>query len=352
MPQNTGTYDISALLATQNTTAAQFGLDTIAATLQRDLAAHNALVADMVGQMCEITTDRQRRYGTSVDGEMMEVDEYGRAPTQRASAGATVAFPLRTFQFNVGWDAKYMETATPADIARATASAQQAHLRGIRRELQKAIYRSANYTFNDFLVDKIDLGVKRFVNGDSAAIPNGPNAETFDGSTHSHFNANATLTAAALLANVNDVVEHGFGGRVMTVINVADEAAVRLLSGFKEYADPRLVYRATDTPAQTLDISRLDNRAIGLFGASEVWVKSWGIANYAFSFDAGSPQKPLAFRQRSQTALQGLRLAAHLPSYPLFADVMEAEFGVGVWTRTNGAVLKFDNASYSDPTIS
>jgi hypothetical protein len=30
---------------------------------------------------------------------------------------------------------------------------------------------------------------------------------------------------------------------------------------------------------------------------------------------------------------------------------MEAEFGVGVWTRTNGAMLYFGGTSYTDPTI-
>ena len=56
-------------------------------------------------------------------------------------------------------------------------------------------------------------------------------------------------------------------------------------------------------------------------------------ANYTFTWDAGSPP-PLAFRQRSNTALQGLRIAATNSAYPLYAQFMEAEFGVGVWART------------------
>ncbi len=62
--------------------------------------------------------------------------------------------------------------------------------------------------------------------------------------------------------------------------------------------------------------------------------------------------KPLAFRQREAASLQGLRIAAQLDTHPLYAQYMEAEFGVGVWTRTNGAVLYFGGASYTDPTIS
>lgn len=354
MTLNTGTYDISSLLAARFQSAAEYGLDTIQRVLQADLAAHNAIVNDMLTTLCEPTTERQRIYGTSADGEMVEVDEFGRAPTQSPKTGATVGFPLRLFQFPIGWTEKWMQVHTPADMAQAQLGAEAAHLRRIQREIKTAIYLSANYTFNDHLIDKIDLAVKRFVNADSAAIPNGPNGETFDGASHTHYDANAGLTAAVLQANIDDVIEHGYGGSVLAAINKTNEAAVRLLTGFVAYPDPRLavpVYSATGIPSQKLDISRLDNRAIGVFGGAEVWVKSWAIAGYSFAWDAASPNKPLAFRQRTQAGLQGLRIAATNSAFPLTAQFLEAEFGIGVWTRTNGAVLDFVNGAYTDPTI-
>lgn len=348
----TGTHDISTLLAARFQSAATYGLDTIQRILEADVAAHNQIVQSLVGDLCELTTDRQRKYGTSISGEMVEVDEYGRAATQVAKPGATVGFPLKLFQFSIGWTEKWFETHTPADMATATQNAQKAHLRAIQRDIKKAIFLATNYTFNDFLVDKVDLSVKRLVNADSANIPDGPNGETFDGSTHTHYNANAGLTADTLKASINDVIEHGHGAGVRVAISRTDEAAVSLLTGFKAYSDPRLVYRVTDTPAATLDITRLDNRAIGIFEGAEVWVKPWAIANYAVAWDASAPDKPLAFRQRDATSMQGLRIAATLRTFPLVAQYMEAEFGVGVWTRTNGAVFFFNGAAYSDPTIS
>lgn len=347
----TGTHDINTLLATRFQSAAEFGLDTIQRVLAADLAAHNAIVQEMVADLCEITTDRQRKYGTSVSGEMVEVDEYGRAQTQLAKPGATVGFPLRMFQFNVGWTEKWFQLHTPADMAVSVQNAQKAHMRALQRDIKRAMYASANYTFNDFLVDKVDLAVKRFVNADSASIPDGPNGETFDGASHTHYNTNASLTATVMQTNIEDVIEHGHGNQVRVAIARADETAVRALSGFVAYPDPRIIYRNTDTPGQTLDISRLDNRAIGIFNGAEVWVKPWGIANYVLAWDAGDPNKPLAFRQRSNTALQGLRIAATLNTYPLVAQYMEAEWGIGVWTRTNGAILYFANSTWADPTI-
>lgn len=351
MTTNVGTYDISSLLATRNQSAAEFGVDTIRRVLDADLAAHNALVTAMMGELCEVTNDRQRRYGTSADGEMIEVDEYGRAPTQKPLVGATVGFPLRLFQFPVGWTAKWLEANTPADMAQAVLGAETAHLRRIQKEIKIAGFLSANFTFNDHLIDKIDLAVKRFVNADSATIPNGPNGEIFDGASHTHYNFVNGLAAADMLANINDVIEHGHGGSVRVAISKTDETATRALSGFTAYPDPRIVFRNTDAPGQTLDISRLDNRAIGIFGGAEVWVKPWAIANYQFAWDAASPNKPFAFRQRTQQTLQGLRLAAENSSHPLIAQYLEAEFGIGVWTRTNGAFLYFGAGAWADPTI-
>lgn len=347
----TGTHDISSLLEIDFQSADEFGLDALADTLQADLDAHNAAATEMVQEMAELTTEREGVSGTSSDGEMHEVDEYGLAPTQKPEVGERVAWPLRLFQFNIGWTAKYLQVATPADLAQAQLDAEAAHWRAIIREIKRAIYGSANYSYRDHLIDNMVLGIKRFVNADGDGIPKGPNGESFDGGTHTHYDANNGWLAAALTAIINDVLEHGHGNSIKVAINTADETAVRGLSGFVPYPDPRIIYRATDTPGQTLDISRLDNRAIGVFGGAEIWTKSWALDNYPFVWDSGDPRKPLRFRQRSQTALQGLRIAFQNADYPLYAKDMEAEFGVAVNTRTNGAVLYVGGSSYVNPTI-
>lgn len=354
MANNTGSLDINSLLAARFQSAAAFGLSTIQQVLEADIAAHNLLMQQMLGELCEFTVDRQRIYGTSADGEMIEVDEYGQAPTQRSLPGATVGFPLRLFQFNLGWTKKWFETSTPADMAIATQAAEQAHKRAVQREIKRAIFLSSNYTWNDYLVDKVDLNVKRLVNADGAKIPNGPNGETYNGASHTHYTAEASLTAANLTASINTTIEHGHGGMVKTAIARADEAAVRALTGFVAYLDARVIAATNAQSAGqglTLDVSRLDNRPIGVFAGSEIWVKPWAIQNYAFTWDAGSPKKTLAFRQRDAAALQGLRIAAEWDDHPLYAQFMEAEFGVGVWTRTNGSVHYFGGGSYTDPII-
>lgn len=349
---STGTHDLSTLLAARDQSVAQFGLTNIIPILERELAAHNAVATMLVTDLAEFTTDRQRKYGVSSAEDMVEVDEYGRSATKVNKPGSTLGFPLKLFQYALGWTRKWFENKTPADLAIAVQAAERAHLRMLTRELKRSFMFSTNYTWTDFLVDNVDLSVKRLVNADGASIPEGPNSEVFDGSSHTHYLARAggSLAASDLTGAINTVIEHGYGASVKAAISKTDEATFRALSGFSAYPDPRVVYRNTDTPGQTLDISRLDNRAIGIFGGAEVWVKSWMPANYTFVWDSGS-DKPLVVRQRANGTTPGLRIAAEIDSFPLHAQYMEAEFGVGVYNRTNGAVLYFGGTSYANPTI-
>lgn len=349
---STGTHDISTLLAARDQSVAQYGLVNIIPILNRELEAHNQIANMLVMDLAEFTTDRQRKYGVSSSENMEEVDEYGRSATKVNKPGSTVGFPLKLFQYALGWTRKWFENKTPADLAIATQAAERAHLRMLTREVKRAFFLSSNYTFTDFLVDNVDLSVKRLLNADSASIPEGPNNETFDGSSHTHYLARAggSVAASDVTGAINTVIEHGYGSAVRLAISRTDETTFRGLSGFTAYPDPRVIYRNSDTPGQTLDISRLDNRPIGIIGGAEVWVKSWMMANYAFVWDAGS-EKPLVVRQRANGTTPGLRIAAEIDAFPLHAQYMEAEFGVGVWNRANGAVLYFGNTSYANPTI-
>lgn len=354
----TGTLVMADLQANRFQSAAEFGLDRIQPVLEADLAAYNMINDEIMSDIAEITTDRQRIYGGSAAGEMYESDEFDRGVAVKATGGSTVGFPLLKFVKDIGWTRDYSLMATPADYAETSIAVQAMYSRAWQREMKKAIFLSANYTFRDrFVPPLIDLSVKRLINADSMAIPNGPNGETFTASSHTHYDFldGASPTAAALTALIEDVVEHGHGAQVRININRAAETAVRALTGFVAYTDPRLTLGTqANQPTQRLDIGRLDNRAIGLFGAAEVWVRSWVPAGYVFVYDAGSPLKPLVMRQHPSTAVRGLRLVATIEDYPLYAQVMEAYMGFGIWQRSNGAVLFYAGGAvaYVDPVIS
>jgi hypothetical protein len=149
--------------------------------------AHNIQFNEMLMDFIDRTTDRQRRYGGSASMAMDEVDEFGRADAQKIPGGVTVGFPLRLFQESVQWTRKFMQNATTTELAAQFTAAQDAHILRLQRQIKRAIFTATNYTFTDKLVDNVDLAVKAFVNADSASIPNGPNGETFDGTSHTHY---------------------------------------------------------------------------------------------------------------------------------------------------------------------
>lgn len=355
----TGTHDISALRELRFQSVLSYGLDNLAVALQRDMDIHNAMVQDMIGTLAFPTTERGMVYGVGVNGEMIERDEYTRAPTQRAQVGAAVDFPLRSFQRAIGWTADFFRRATVADMAEAQVAQQRAHLNALHRGVARALFRATNYTAYDYTRDNYELKVKALLNGDGAPIPGGPTGESFDPATHSHYlgiaaNPNAEQLDAALHALLTHVIEHGHGEGLKLIISRTNEQQVRATPSFYAYTDPRVAIAITDTAARgTLDITRVDNRAIGIFGPAEVWVRSWAVTNYFLATAVAGPptDRPLAFRQHPEPEMQGLRLRAQNLAFPLYAEYVEADFGFGAYNRTNGAVLHVGNTTYQEPNI-
>jgi hypothetical protein len=317
--------------------------------LQADLAAWNSMVQSQLSDLCEFSTDAMRWYGTSSDSQMTEVDEYGLPAAQRIGNGYNIGFPLRSFQFAAGWTAKFLKTATPADLAQKQLDAQVAHKKMIQTQIQKALLKKANYTVRDFLVDNVDLPVKRLLNADGATIADGPNGTSFAG-THLHYQSTGTPTVQDYINTIDNVVEHGFGSGLRLYINRSNESVVSAYTGFVKNQPVYMqgFLSAAGISTAMLDETRLDDRHIGYLHGAEVWTKPWIPANYAFAFAAGDSRKPLVFRQRANAGMQGLQLVAHFDTHPLQADIFEAEFGLGAWERSNGAVLYVGNDTWAD----
>ena len=348
----TGTYDISALLAANNQSLASYGTDRIAQILAADNESYNAQVDSFLADFTLTTTDRQVLAGSSIGGNMVELDEYGRPPTQKDIPGYLVGLPLRKFGFATGWTQDYLDNATPADLAIKQQAAQAADLRRTRYEIATALFNATNFSFVDALVDNVALPAKALINADSSPMQNGPNGEVFDGTTHTHFDGSATLTAAAVSASVTDVAEHRIGVKLRIYINQADAAAFALLAGFTPLNAAYLQQINLSTSAildPRLDITKTDNRMIGYFNAAEVWTKPWVSQNYLIVIDTAAPIKPLARRVRPND--RGLYIAAQLDTHPLHAQYFQRYQGFAAWGRVAAAVLKFNNATYAVPAL-
>jgi hypothetical protein len=349
-----GTLSTLDTLASVRQSVLDYGEDRAWGEISAALLSHNNQVNEMMTALVERSTDSRRSYGTGDTKQMDELDQFGLPDAQKISAALTVDFPLRKYGNSLQWTRQWMISNSAAQLAAEVAAIMDADRLNLLKQIKRAVYTSSNTTFIDKLgyPANVSLAVKAFANNDSSGYPLGPNGETF-ATSHNHYLANATLTATVLGNLVTAVQEHYNSGVPVIVINSADEAAVRALTGFTAYLDPRLTINANANQATTrLNLANTYNREIGLFGAAVVRVKPWAIANYAFAYIEGQ-EAPLVMRVPAQAPMLGdLNLDFEDERTPLRARSYSRQFGIGVWQRVGGAVLQFSNGTYQNPTIS
>lgn len=363
MAKNYGTLQLLDELATiDNANVLTYGEDRLYEHIADLLRAHNDMTQDIFGLLVGQTKDNVRRFGADVvSGEMVEVDEFGAADVQKTQvAGYDIGFPLREYQYAIGWTRKYFETHTPADIAKEFIAAKTADVRNLKRRALMALFRATNYNFIDRLTNSQTLPVKALQNADSTTIPVDPFGNTFNGATHTHLVGSAAVTAANITALVNNIVEHGVqGGVVRLFINRAQEPTVRgFTSNFTALQPPSLERgpgsTATFISGDPRDTPYLiDDRLIGIWdGFVEVWVKPWVPTNYYLAILVGGANDDvLQLRTRNIAGYGNYRMVYEHEHYPLRAQHFEREFGVGVWNRLGAAILYGGGGSYVQPTI-
>lgn len=351
-----GTMSLADLLAQTSGTVAQIGEDNVWAAFEMSLEAHNRQMLDMVSAFVRFVDDGDRLIGTGAlgQGDFEEMAEFETPRPQRFAPGENLGIPKRKYAFGQQWTEEYLSEATPADLAGQFVGVMQADKRNIILQINRAIYPATNYTSVDILKkDNASLPVKRLANADSFAIPPGPNGETFDSSTHTHYIARvSTFAASDLDALILTVQQHYIGG-VRVAINSAQEAAVRAFTGFTATVDARIVQANTVTYARTaLDTTNQGDRFIGVYNGAEIWVKPWAIANYLVAWNMGAP-KALAYRTTSgaDAPSAGLQPIYRQRGYPLTMEGWQRVFGIGVVGRVSMAILYVGGTSYTAPTL-
>ncbi len=345
---------LDTLATTNNTTVADFGEDTVFATLQSNLDAHNEILDSLLVDFVDRSTDRLRRYGGNSDMLMEELDEMGTPDAQKISVGSNVGFPLKKYGGALQWTRLYLKNAMVSEVAAQFTAMMAADVRNVQKAIKTAFFNPTNYTFTDKLVDRVQVGVKALVNADGAEIPTGPNGETYNGASHTHYLARAggSMAVSDVTAALETVIEHYSQGEPLIYINRAQEAAFRAFTtaDFVPYLYANVTPGISTLYANgTLDALELNNRAIGVYHQAEVWVKPWVPANYILIFMKNAP-KPLVMRTRNANS-GGLELIYEDETHPLRAKTYEREFGLGVWNRTNGAALYIGDTTYAAPTL-
>jgi hypothetical protein len=351
-----GTLSLHDLQQLNNTSIITYGEGQAFEAIYDHIQVHNQVVDELLAIYVERGTDRIIGYtGENDTVEFQALDEYGVPLAQKVAATPTnLGFPMRRRGIGLQWTRDWFLWHTPAELAAQVAARTSADIRAIIKDIKTAVFTPTNSTFIDALVDRASLPVKALVNADGMYIPPGPNGESFDGSTHTHYLARAggSLAASDVSALIDTVNEHYQTGNVLLYINSAQEAAIRAMtSNFVGYVDPRIRQPTTATYAdgRTLDVYNSSNRAIGIFDEAEVWVKPWVPASYMYCWIQGGP-KPLFLRE-PERGERGLRLIVNDEKYPLRAQAFARDYGIGVRNRLNGAVLYTGGTSFVTPTF-
>jgi hypothetical protein len=351
-----GTRQLADLLRAKNPNIIEFGEQRAFDYIAAQMAAYEAITREMLGFYVEYTTERIQGYGGVDSMVMVKTGEYGRAAPQKVTAGANLGFPLNRSQLSLQWTRDWMEMNTPAELAAQYMAAQQADTVEIQNDIKNALMGSANYSFIDHLTDRYSLPVKRLANADGVTLPIGPNGETFNGATHTHYLAVAALDAASMNAAINTVIEHYKTGVPYVLINSAQETALTALNAANQFIGIQPVQYVQPTNVVVargnLDTLQIYNRMIGYWGrqAAPVWVKPWVPANYIIVLMTGIARKVLAFRER-RGGSGNLRIVADNEQFPLRAQTMQREFGIGVQDRVGAAILYVGGGSYVDATF-
>lgn len=355
-----GTSTLSDLQASLGSTLTlfQIGLERVGDEIARLAAVHNQMTNNLLGEFAIKTTDQGEAYGGNDTMVMEEADEFGVPYAQKVATGSNVGFPLKNYVIGIQWTEMWARKATTADLAMELDGVFTADTQNITRAMKKAFMEATNYTSVDrFQKKKINIDVKRLVNADSAIIPAGPNGESFNAATHTHYLARAggALAVADLDALLATIREHYDSGQIVIYINQAQEDTVSGFTGFRAYPYQNEVLPSTSAYAtgKFLDPVNFYNRDIGMYKGAEIRVRSWVPASYLFATNLDAP-KFLAYRYDPDYGdLLGLILADGTPAvYPWNSRGWRRLFGVGVRNRVNGALMYSGNTSWADPTIS
>lgn len=348
---------VADLFATQfNSTTIVPVIDDVFEEIRRLLAIHNGFIDEQIDAMVGMTTtERHVSYGGTFEMDMTELDENGTPDAQKGTTGFTLGLPLRLWGRSLQWNYTWFEEHSPRELGALFDALFLGDIKNVSLALRTAFFRPTNYTFNDHLVDKIDIAVKALINADSSTVPSLPDGTAVDGATHTHFLGSATFTAAIINSTITTVSEHFDTGQTVLWIPSASESAIRALTGANEFVPdtiPGVAYPSTTmTTTQALSTNQQYNRRIGLWGANgtPVFVKPVVPTNYILARQEGV-DPPIVRRIRNAASAQ-LRMRFQGEIHPLGYEVFERKFGFGVKNRLAAAVARTNNITYALPAL-
>lgn len=338
----------------------EYGEDNAYENIQAFYKAHSDYVKQMLSSLVDQHDKPVRSYGDTNTKTVEEVDEIGTPLPQRKSTRFDQGFSLRRFKISDAWTEDFMERATVGDVEQEAVATITADLRLVKWKIQQALFTATNSTFNDRWGPQpnIALPVRAFYNADGGPIKVGPQGQTFDGTSHTHYAYNATLTEAAVDALLLLIYEHnGQQDGLRLLIPKAAAATFATFSKFVADQPASYVFQVTDTKTMTpLDVVSRFDREIGTYDSNvRVCIREFMPTYYIFAHSMQA-EKPLAIREPTigvgSKRQRGLYMYARHQSWGLASVEHRHDFDINVLNRCNGALLYYNSGSaYTAPTI-
>lgn len=312
--------------------------------------------------VADTSVRRSERVATGSIDEGQVLGPDGRPLETRPVGRVEVAFPWKRIGWAFGGNSETLAAMTVADTQRSVDSITAGNARRHMREINKAFWGNANYTFTEeenYEGDTGTLTIRRLANQDGTLYAPTTDSDTEAEDNHylvSGYAATGISDTNNPFVTLADEIREHFSAdtRIVAFINPAQRAQVQTgITGFVDADIEGIVQGATADRAQQLAGVTVPGEFLGVDGASGVYVYVWHRtpANY---INAHPVDQPAVLRQRIPrlAALQGFRLEAEEDHDPMWKRTYRERFGYAVLNRLNAAVMQLKaTGTYDVPTI-
>ena len=300
------------------------------------------------------------RTGSIDEGQILGPD--GRPLETRPAGQVEVAFPWMRIGWAFGGNSETLAAMTVADGQRSVDSITAGNARRHMREINKAFWGNANYTFTEeenYEGDTGTLMIRRLANSDGTLYA--PTVDSDDEAEDNHYLVSGYAAADISDANnpfvtgADELREHfGSDTRIVAFVNPAQRAQVQTgITGFVDADIDGITQGATaDRPQQIAGVT-VPGDFLGVDGASGVYVYVWHRTPAGY-INFHPVDQPAALRKRIPrlAALQGFKLEAEESHDPMWKRTYRERFGYAVKNRLNAVVVQLKaTGTYDVPAI-
>jgi len=313
------------------------------------------------------TEEFKWRFKLPGSGTLQEITPDGRPVAMKAHGEWDVAFPLKDFGAQLGYNRVDLAYLTIAELRLHIDGVINSNANRMRRQCLEAIFDNTAETWTDRWHGALTL--EPLANGDAVLYP--PVVGSGTEAVEDHYLVAGYTAANIADANdpwtgqiggvaggvnlINELEEHfgkvSGGSNIVTFINTAQIGVVTALSAYVDVPDNWI--NVGDNTAVPFALPRVPGRIIGRHDNGS-WISVWDHIPATYMFATHLDEEPPVLKRvdPADTGLPvGLTLVSEDEKYPFIASFWHNRYGVACGNRLNGVMLLVtEDLSYQVPT--